>query len=45
MLQAAGISIAMDNAPPEVKSVAAWIAPFNNDHGVHAALARFEVSH
>lgn len=41
MLQAAGVSIAMDNAHPLVKDVADWVAPSNNDHGVHAALARF----
>jgi len=41
MLQAAGISVAMDNARPEVKSIADWLAPSNNDHGVYAALRRF----
>jgi Cof subfamily protein (haloacid dehalogenase superfamily) len=41
MLQAAGVSIAMDNAHPLVKDVADWVAPSNNDHGVHAALARY----
>jgi Cof subfamily protein (haloacid dehalogenase superfamily) len=40
MLQAAGVSIAMDNAHPLVKDAADWVAPSNNDHGVHAALAR-----
>ena len=41
MLQSAGVSIAMDNAHPLVKDAADWVAPSNNDHGVHAALARY----
>lgn len=41
MLQAAGIGIAMDNAHPMVKLEADWVAPSNNDHGVHAALKKF----
>lgn len=41
MLQLAGVSVAMDNAHPAVKKAADWIAPSNNDHGVHAALVRF----
>jgi hydroxymethylpyrimidine pyrophosphatase-like HAD family hydrolase len=41
MLQLAGIAVAMDNAKPVVKDVADWIAPSNNDHGVHAALMRY----
>jgi Cof subfamily protein (haloacid dehalogenase superfamily) len=41
MLEAAGVRVAMDNAPPEVKVVADWVAPSNNDHGVHAALVRY----
>lgn len=41
MLQAAGVAVAMDNARPAVKEVADWIAPSNNDHGVHAALVRY----
>jgi Cof subfamily protein (haloacid dehalogenase superfamily) len=41
MLQIAGVAIAMDNAKPAVKAVADWIAPTNNDHGVHAALVRY----
>jgi Cof subfamily protein (haloacid dehalogenase superfamily) len=41
MLQAAGVSIAMDNASDHVKQIAHWIAPSNNDHGVHAALRRY----
>ena len=41
MLQLAGVAVAMDNAKPIVKGVADWIAPTNNDHGVHAALLRY----
>jgi Cof subfamily protein (haloacid dehalogenase superfamily) len=41
MLQSAGVSIAMDNAHALVKEVSDWIAPSNNDHGVHAALKRY----
>ena len=41
MLQVAGVSVAMDNAHRLVKDVADWVAPSNNDHGVHAALAQY----
>ena len=41
MLEAAGVAVAMDNAHPLVKQAADWVAPSNNDHGVHAALARY----
>jgi Cof subfamily protein (haloacid dehalogenase superfamily) len=41
MLEIAGLAVAMDNAHPAVKSVADWVAPSNNDHGVHAALVRY----
>jgi Cof subfamily protein (haloacid dehalogenase superfamily) len=41
MLQLAGIAVAMDNAHFVVKAVADWIAPSNNNHGVHAALVRY----
>ena len=41
MLEAAAVRVAMDNAPAEVKSVADWVAPSNNDHGVHSALVRY----
>lgn len=41
MLQCAGVAVAMDNARPEVKRIAHWVAPSNNDHGVHAALKRY----
>ncbi|MGB7158175.1 MAG: Cof-type HAD-IIB family hydrolase [Tepidisphaeraceae bacterium] len=41
MLQLAGVAVAMDNAHPVVKKVADWVAPSNNDHGVHAALQRY----
>lgn len=41
MLQVAGVAIAMDNAHKLVKKVADWVAPSNNDHGVHAALVKY----
>jgi hypothetical protein len=41
MLEMAGVAVAMDNAHPLVKEVADWVAPSNNDHGVHAALLRY----
>jgi Cof subfamily protein (haloacid dehalogenase superfamily) len=41
MLEISGIGVAMDNADPRVKAVADWVAPSNNDHGVHAALVRY----
>lgn len=43
MLQSAGVAVAVDNAHERVKQVAHWVAPSNNDHGVHAALVRFGV--
>jgi len=41
MLQYAGVAVAMDNAHAMVKKIADWIAPSNDDHGVHAALVRY----
>jgi Cof subfamily protein (haloacid dehalogenase superfamily) len=41
MLQVAGVAVAMDNAHERVKQVAHWVAPSNNDHGVHAALVKY----
>jgi len=41
MLRAAGTAVAMDNAHPAVKEIADWIAPSNNDHGVHATLVKY----
>jgi Cof subfamily protein (haloacid dehalogenase superfamily) len=41
MLQLAGVAVAMDNARAVVKEVADWIAPGNNDHGVHAAMVKY----
>lgn len=41
MLQLAGVAVAMDNAYDVVKQQADWIAPSNDDHGVHAALVRY----
>jgi 5-amino-6-(5-phospho-D-ribitylamino)uracil phosphatase len=44
MLKVAGVAIAMGNAHPLVKQQAHWVAPSNNDHGVHAALVRYGLS-
>ena len=41
MLKAVGVGIAMDNAHPLVKRIAKWVAPSNDDHGVHAALRKY----
>ena len=41
MLQMAAVAVAMDNAHDLVKRVSHWVAPSNNDHGVHAALVRY----
>ncbi len=41
MLQLAGVAVAMANAHDVVKEVAHWIAPSNDEHGVHAALQRY----
>jgi len=41
MLQYAGVAVAMDNAHDMVKKIADWIAPSNDDHGVHAALVKY----
>jgi hypothetical protein len=41
MLQLAGVAVAMDNGHKVVKQVADWIAPSNDDHGVHAALVQY----
>jgi Cof subfamily protein (haloacid dehalogenase superfamily) len=43
ILKASGIGVAMNNASEVVKEAADWIAPSNNDHGVHAALLKFGV--
>jgi hypothetical protein len=43
ILRIAGIGVAMDNASEIVKDAADWIAPSNNDHGVHAAMLKFGV--
>jgi Cof subfamily protein (haloacid dehalogenase superfamily) len=45
MLQLAGVAVAMDNAASVVKDVADWVAPSNDDHGVHAALVRYGLCH
>lgn len=41
MLEIAGVAVAMDNACEAAKRVADWVAPSHDDHGVHAALARY----
>jgi len=41
MLQYAGLGIAMDNSPDEVKAAAQAIAPSNNDNGVAKALYEY----
>ena len=41
MVEAAGLGIAMENAEPEVKRVAKWIAPSNDADGVAAGLAKW----
>src|SRR4051794_34574590 len=43
MLQLAGVAVAMNNAHRLVKTVAHWVAPSNDDHGVHAALVKYGV--
>ena len=40
MVKAAGLGVAMANAEPEVKRVAKWIAPSNDEDGVAAGLAK-----
>lgn len=41
MLAWAGIGVAMEGAPPEVRAVADWTAPSNREDGVAAALRRY----
>jgi Cof subfamily protein (haloacid dehalogenase superfamily) len=41
MLKSVGFGVAMDNAHPLVKHAAKWVAPSNDDHGVHAALRKY----
>jgi hydroxymethylpyrimidine pyrophosphatase-like HAD family hydrolase len=41
MLQQAGLGIAMDNAPDEVKRAALHIAPANDADGVAWAIEKF----
>ena len=40
-LACAGLAVAMDNAYPETKAHADWIAPSNGEDGVAAAVDRF----
>ena len=41
MLKCAGLAIAMENAYPETKEYADWIAPSNDENGVAAAVRQF----
>ena len=41
MVEAAGLGIAMANAEPEVKRIAKWIAPSNDEDGVAAGLEKW----
>jgi len=41
MLRLAGAAVAMGNGHPATRAAAHWVAPSNNDHGVHAALVRY----
>lgn len=41
MLECAGLAIAMDNAYPEIKRHANWIAPSNEEDGVAVAIEKF----
>jgi Cof subfamily protein (haloacid dehalogenase superfamily) len=41
MLAAAGIGVAVANAPQPVKELADWVAPGNNEQGVLACLRRY----
>ena len=43
MVEAAGLGIAMANAEPEVKRVAKWIAPSNDEDGVAAGLVKWRI--
>ena len=43
MVEQAGLGVAMANAEPEVKRVAKWVAPSNDEDGVAAGIARFLV--
>ena len=40
MFQAAGVSVAMGNAPPDVQAAATWVGPCNDEEGVAWALRR-----
>ena len=43
MVEAAGLGIAMENAEPEVKRVAKWIAPSNDENGVAVGIDKWVV--
>lgn len=44
MIQFAGVGIAMDNSPDDIKELADDITLSNNDDGVHAALVKYVLS-
>jgi Cof subfamily protein (haloacid dehalogenase superfamily) len=41
MIRAAGVGVAMGNAPEEVRAVADWVAPPNTEDGLAAVVERF----
>ena len=41
MVEAAGLGVAMSNAEPEVKRIAKWIAPSNDEDGVAVGIAKW----
>ncbi|HEY3109940.1 MAG TPA: HAD hydrolase family protein, partial [Chloroflexota bacterium] len=41
MIEAAGLGVAMGNAPPEVRARAAWVAPPVEADGLAVAIERF----
>ncbi|TBR58079.1 hydrolase [Westiellopsis prolifica IICB1] len=44
MLEYAGISVAMGNAPPQIQAIASWIAPTIDQDGVAVAIEKFLLS-
>jgi Cof subfamily protein (haloacid dehalogenase superfamily) len=41
MIRAAGLGVAMGNAPPEVRAAADWVAPSNDEDGLAVVIERF----
>jgi Cof subfamily protein (haloacid dehalogenase superfamily) len=41
MIRAAGLGVAMGNAPPEVRAAAGWVAPSNEEDGLAVVVERF----